>query len=185
MKVARSLLCLQIRHPGARAASPAPFLVIVEADPERASILIDAVGAAGGEVIAAIGTMESLSRRVRELNPGVLLIDVAPPSRDTIEDLPLATPPMERPVALFVDCTDADLTRAAIEAGISAYVMARLQPDRVGGARDDALARVTVTGTAALALMTLGWAEDPATAQAMTQALWSARPRDAFSRHAA
>lgn len=116
-------------------------IVIVEPDPERARILIDAVGAAGGEVIAAIGTMESLSRRVRELNPDVLLIDVANPSRDTIEDLALATRPMERPVALFVDRTDADLTRAAIEAGISAYVVAGLQPERVAPVLDAAIAR--------------------------------------------
>lgn len=116
-------------------------IVIVEPDPERARILIDAVGAAGGEVIAAIGTMESLARRIRDLNPDVVLIDVANPSRDTIEDLALTTRPMERPVALFVDRTDADLTRAAIEAGISAYVVAGLQPERVVPVLDAAIAR--------------------------------------------
>lgn len=116
-------------------------IVIVEPDPDRARLLIDAVAAAGGDVIAAIGSMESLARRIRELNPDVLLIDVANPSRDMIEDLALATRPMERPVALFVDRTDADLTRAAIEAGISAYVVAGLQPERVAPVLDAAIAR--------------------------------------------
>ncbi|MCU0906753.1 MAG: ANTAR domain-containing protein [Rhodobacteraceae bacterium] len=116
-------------------------IVIVEPDPERARILIDAVCAAGDEVIAAIGTMDSLARRIRDLNPDVLLIDVANPSRDTIEDLALATQPMERPVALFVDRTDAALTRAAIDAGISAYVVAGLQPERVAPVLDAAIAR--------------------------------------------
>lgn len=116
-------------------------VVIVEPDPDRARILIDAVVTAGCSVIAAIGSMESLARRVRDLNPDVLLIDVANPSRDTIEDLAMATRPMERPVALFVDRTDADLTRAAIEAGISAYVVAGLHPDRVAPVLDAAIAR--------------------------------------------
>lgn len=53
------------------------------------------------------------------------------------------------------------------------------------GAWDDPFARATVTGTAALALMTLGRAETPGDAQAMAEALWSARPRTTFPRHAA
>jgi response regulator NasT len=116
-------------------------IVIVEPDPDRARVLIDAVTGGGGNVVAAIGSMDSLARRVRELDPDVLLIDVANPSRDMIEDLALATRPLERPVALFVDRTDADLTRAAIEAGISAYVVAGLQPDRLTPILDAAIAR--------------------------------------------
>jgi anthranilate phosphoribosyltransferase len=46
------------------------------------------------------------------------------------------------------------------------------------GTWDDAFARAMVTGTAALALLTLGRARDAAGAQAMAEALWAARPRD-------
>lgn len=39
-----------------------------------------------------------------------------------MEDLTLATAPLQRPVAMFVDASDAAMTRAAIEAGMLAYV---------------------------------------------------------------
>ena len=48
------------------------------------------------------------------------LIDAGSPSRDALEELTLASGPLERPVAMFVDQSDGSLTRAAIEAGVSA-----------------------------------------------------------------
>ncbi|MCU0907443.1 MAG: glycosyl transferase family protein [Rhodobacteraceae bacterium] len=45
------------------------------------------------------------------------------------------------------------------------------------GAWDDPFARTTVTGTAALALLTLGAADTPAAAQGLACDLWAARPR--------
>lgn len=116
-------------------------IVIVEADEPRARQLIDSVGATGDYSLTVIASVESLARRLRDLDPDVVLIDLANPSRDTIEELALASKPLERPVALFVDRTDADLTRAAIEAGVSAYVVAGLQPDRVVPILDAAIAQ--------------------------------------------
>lgn len=116
-------------------------IVIVEADEPRARQLIDSVGATGDYSLTVIASVESLARRLRDLDPDVVLIDLANPSRDTIEELALASKPLERPVALFVDRTDADLTRSAIEAGVSAYVVAGLQPDRVVPILDAAIAR--------------------------------------------
>ncbi|MFN4170589.1 MAG: ANTAR domain-containing response regulator, partial [Pseudorhodobacter sp.] len=49
--------------------------------------------------------------------------------------------PMERPVAMFVDRSDEQLTRAAIEAGVSAYVVDGLQPERIKPILDAAIAR--------------------------------------------
>lgn len=63
------------------------------------------------------------------------------PSRDTLEQMALASGPMERPVAFFVDRTDRDLTQQAIEAGVSAYVVDGLQLDRVASVMDAAITR--------------------------------------------
>ena len=70
-----------------------------------------------------------------------MLIDVSDPSRDVLEELALASGPMERPVAMFVDRSDEQLTRAAIEAGVSAYVVDGLQPERIKPILDAAIAR--------------------------------------------
>ena len=49
--------------------------------------------------------------------------------------------PLDRPVAMFVDRSDEQLTRTAIEAGVSAYVVDGLQRDRIKPILDAAIAR--------------------------------------------
>ena len=82
-----------------------------------------------------------LARRIAERSPDIVLIDAGNPSRDVLEELALASGPMERPVAMFVDRSDEALTRAAIEAGVSAYVVDGLRADRIKPILDAAVAR--------------------------------------------
>ena len=58
-----------------------------------------------------------------------------------LEELTLASGPLERPVAMFVDRSDDGLTKAAIEAGVSAYVVNGLRADRIKPIMDAAIAR--------------------------------------------
>ncbi|MBL9058040.1 MAG: ANTAR domain-containing protein, partial [Rhodobacteraceae bacterium] len=60
---------------------------------------------------------------------------------DELEELTLAAGPLERPVAMFVDRSDQGLTRAAIEAGVSAYVVDGLRSERLRPILDAAIAR--------------------------------------------
>src|SRR5690554_6872831 len=115
-------------------------IVIVEPDENRARLLIDSIAPLDYDV-TVIADTGSLARRVRDINPDMVLIDVTNPSRDTLEECALASGPLERPVAFFVDRTDKNLTRLAIEAGVSAYVVDGLQPDRVAPIMDAAIAR--------------------------------------------
>lgn len=115
-------------------------IVIVEPDETRARLVIDSMQPLGHQV-TVIGEAAGLARRVRDIAPDIVLIDMANPSRDMLEEMTLASGPMDRPVAFFVDRTDSDLTRRAIEAGVSAYVTDGLQPDRVAAVMDAAIIR--------------------------------------------
>ncbi len=115
-------------------------IVIVEPDEIRARLVIDSMQPLGHQV-TVIGEAAGLARRVREIAPDIVLIDMANPSRDMLEEMTLASGPMDRPVAFFVDRTDSDLTRRAIEAGVSAYVTDGLQPERVAAVMDAAIIR--------------------------------------------
>lgn len=116
-------------------------IVVVEPDPERAQPIADGLRAAGDHDIRIIAEQSGLARQVAELRPDVVLIDIANPSRDILEAMALASGPAERPVAVFVDRSDEQLTRAAIEAGISAYVVDGLRPERLKPILDAAIAR--------------------------------------------
>jgi len=106
-------------------------IIVVEQDRDRALTIIDSLKAAGDNDIHVIGEVSRLARRISDLKPDLVLVDIASPTRDMIEELTLATSPLERPVAMFVDQSDDNLTRAAIEAGVSAYVVDGLRAERI------------------------------------------------------
>ena len=114
---------------------------MVEPDRDRALMIVDALRAAGPYEAVVVAQTSGLARRVAEAAPDLVLVDIASPSRDVIEDLALASSPMERPVALFVDESADGLAEAAIEAGLSAYVVAGLTAERIKPVLDAATAR--------------------------------------------
>lgn len=116
-------------------------IVLVEKIPERAALIAEALRHEGDYELTVIDSDTSLARRIAELAPDLVLIDIANPSRDMLEELSLASSPMERPVAIFVDRSDRGLTHAAIEAGVSAYVVNGLRAERITPVLDAAIAR--------------------------------------------
>lgn len=116
-------------------------IMIVEPDRDRALQIADSLREAGYDKIKVIAERSSLSRHIASYAPDVVLIDMANPSRDMLEEMTLASGPLERPVAMFVDRSDDQLTAAAIEAGVSAYVVDGLRSDRVKPIMDAAIAR--------------------------------------------
>ncbi len=116
-------------------------IVVVENDKSRAMAIVDGLRETGGHEIHVLAEQSGLARSIANLAPDVVLIDVANPSRDSIEELALASGPLERPVAFFVDHSDTNMTKTAIEAGVSAYVVDGLQNDRIKPVLDAAIAR--------------------------------------------
>ena len=116
-------------------------IIVVEKDRERALMIVDGLRDAGDFDVIVIAEETGLARRIAQRNPDIVLIDAGNPSRDVLEELTLATAPMERPVAMFVEQSDGALTRAAIEAGVSAYVVDGLRGDRIRPILDATIAR--------------------------------------------
>ena len=116
-------------------------IIVVEEDRDRAVTIVDSLREAGEFEIHVISARTSLARQIKARQPDVVLIDIANPSRDTLEELALASGPLERPVAMFVDRSEDGLSAAAIEAGVSAYVVDGLQPARLKPILDAAITR--------------------------------------------
>lgn len=107
-------------------------------------MIVDSLRDAGDNDIHVISEVSGLARRISERQPDVVIVDITNPTRDVIEELSLAASPLERPVAMFVDQSDDGLTKAAIEAGVSAYVVDDLRPDRLRPVMSAAIARFNV-----------------------------------------
>jgi response regulator NasT len=119
-------------------------ILVVEQDQDRAREIIDALIEAGWSDARAIGNTSRLEREIKAHEPDIVLIDLANPDRDTLEQIGVATNSKSRPVALFVDRTDDDLTRAAMAAGVSAYVVDGLQMKRIKSVLETAIARFQI-----------------------------------------
>jgi response regulator NasT len=116
-------------------------ILVVEPDRAKACEIIDALQEGGWQDVTVIGSSEELERKLEQQDPDIILIDLANPDRDTLEHLSSVSNARDRPVAMFVDHTDALMTQAAISAGLSAYVVNGLQKDRIKPVIETAIAR--------------------------------------------
>ena len=120
-------------------------IVVVEADRELALQIVDVLRAEGWDEVTVLGDSSGLARKIEEMSPDLVLIDLENPSRDALEQVSIATESDARAVAMFVDHSDDEMTRAAMDAGLSAYVVGSPEPDRVRSVLKTAIARFQVT----------------------------------------
>jgi response regulator NasT len=106
-------------------------VLLIDDNPARAEIVEAGLRAAGYRLLARLEGTQDLTVRVRELEPDVVVVSTDSPSRDAIEDMRRSTEQQPRPIALFVDRSDPATIAAAMEAGVSAYVVKGLSEDRV------------------------------------------------------
>ncbi|MFA3919266.1 ANTAR domain-containing response regulator [Ruegeria hyattellae] len=119
-------------------------VVVVEQNQDRAFAIVDALKESGDVDVFVIGNASGLARKIATHSPDIVLIDIDNPSRDMLEELTVASGPMERPVAMFVSGAAGGLAKAAVEAGVSAYVVDGLQAERIKPVIDTAIARFQV-----------------------------------------
>jgi response regulator NasT len=116
-------------------------IAIIDPSRARAAILEEGLRAAGVERVIVIPEGADLMARLAEVDPDIVVIDLENPSRDVLEQMVQVSRPVERPVAMFVDHSDAAMMQAAVDAGVSAYVIDGLKAERVKSIVDVAIAR--------------------------------------------
>lgn len=116
-------------------------IVVIDPHKERAFLIVDGLKDVRDYKVTIIGETSGLARKLSDLKPDMILIDLENPSRDSFEQIVLALGASERPVAMFVDQSDQTMMRAAIDAGISAYVVDGLRKDRITPVLETAIAR--------------------------------------------
>jgi response regulator NasT len=115
--------------------------VLVDEKAERSSDLERALTAEGYPVAARLSSRDDLRARIAELAPDVIIVDMASPDRDVLEDMQHLHDAAPRPIVMFVDESDAESTRAAVRAGVSAYVVDGLRSRSVRPIVELAIAR--------------------------------------------
>ena len=106
-------------------------ILLVDESPVRSAIIEEGLRQGGLTNVVRLETTDMLLSRIRALDPDVILIDLANPRRDELEQMFQVSRLVRRPITMFVDESDAEQTRAAIEAGVSAYIVNGLTGERV------------------------------------------------------
>jgi response regulator NasT len=106
-------------------------VLIVDQNLARATILEEGLREAGYRDLIVVRDMQNLMRRILDEEPDVILIDLENPNRDVLEQMFQVSRVVQKPVAMYVDSSDRDTLEAAIEAGVSAYVVDGLRKERV------------------------------------------------------
>ena len=116
-------------------------IVIVDENPIRAAILRDGLHEAGHTNVTHIEDRNGLLARIYAIDPDVILIDLENPSRDVLEQMFQMSRVVKRPIAMFVDQSDAASIEAAVDAGVSAYIVGGLRKERVQNILDLCISR--------------------------------------------
>jgi two-component system, response regulator / RNA-binding antiterminator len=116
-------------------------ILIVDQNALRAAVLEDGLREAGCQKVTVVRDMQNLMRRILEVDPDVIFIDLENPKRDLLEQMFQVSRCVPRPIAIFVDRSDAEMIEAAVAAGVSAYVVDGLKKQRVKAILDMAVSR--------------------------------------------
>lgn len=106
-------------------------VMIVDESAKREVLLRDLLNCAGYEVVGSIQSTFEINQKVLELQPDIIIVDTDSPSRDTLEHICVVSRERPRPIVMFTHDDDSDKIRAAIRAGVSAYVVDGLSSERV------------------------------------------------------
>jgi response regulator NasT len=120
--------------------SSALRVIVVDENGERAGVIASALSEHGFQVVAVVGTGANLKSRVIELVADVVIIDMDSPDRDILENMRQVSDQLPRPIVMFSQDDNPDIIKAAVAAGVSAYVVDGLKLERIKPVVDVAIA---------------------------------------------
>lgn len=116
-------------------------MLVIEENRIPASIIEAGLREAGHDEVSLVHNVSGIARRIAEINPEVIVIDLENFNRDMLENMFQLSRAVKRPIAMFVDRSDSASIEAAVDAGVSAYVVDGLKRERVKPILDMAVSR--------------------------------------------
>jgi two-component system, response regulator / RNA-binding antiterminator len=119
-------------------------ILVIDADPIRRAILEAGLREAGFNRVRVLDATKGALAQIYAIDPDVILIDLENPSRDELEQMFQVSRTVRRPIAMFVDSSDKQTIEAAMDAGVSAYIVDGLRKERVKPILDMTVSRFRV-----------------------------------------
>jgi response regulator NasT len=113
------------------AAAAALRVLLVDDTGREVGLLRDALVGGGHQVVGEVRDAMQLHAQVIALAPDLVIIDTDSPSRDVLEQLCVVSRDAPKPIVMFTGDGEPDSIRAALDAGVTTYIVEGLQPHRV------------------------------------------------------
>ena len=95
-------------------------IAIIDDSAARASVIEEGLRDADIDDIETLTDRTNVVRRLTEIAPDVAVLNLTNRSRDALEESFLISRSVNRPIAMFVDQSDEEMTLASVDAGVSA-----------------------------------------------------------------
>jgi response regulator NasT len=119
----------------------APRILVIDENRIRSAVIEAGLREAGYQHVTIVHDVSGIAARIAEIAPDVIVIDLENPNRDMLENMFQLSRAVKRPIAMFVDRSDKASIEAAVDAGVSAYVIDGLRKERVKPILDMAISR--------------------------------------------
>lgn len=106
-------------------------ILVIDDSPVRRALLREGLAEAGFDSVTVLEDTTGLIQKIYRHDPDVVLIDLENPSRDVLDQMFQMSRVVRRPIAMFVDQSDRGTIEAAIDAGVSAYIVDGLKKERL------------------------------------------------------
>ena len=116
-------------------------ILIFDDDIERANMLVQALEASEYTVAAHIASVADLLPQAETVKPDVILIGADIPRQNMLTDVATISQKQSVPIVMFTRDDRSESIHAATQAGVSAYVVNGLSPERIQPIIEAAIAR--------------------------------------------
>ena len=116
-------------------------ILLLEQEVDRPDPLSGRLEAAGCCVVACLNKASALESTLEQQVVDIIVLDLVTPDSDLVQHVGRIAQRNDQPVAVFVEETDVGTIRAAVDAGISSYIVRGSQVDRLRDALEVARAR--------------------------------------------
>lgn len=106
-------------------------ILLVNDTHKQVGRLRESLAEAGFDVVDEVSSAFMIPRKVAALQPDIVMIDTESPSRDVLEQVVIVSQNEPRPIVMVSDDGQPSAIRAAIKAGVSAYVVEGIDAGRL------------------------------------------------------
>lgn len=116
-------------------------VMLVDSDTERTASLKHQLMSEGYSQLVSIDHTAGLLARINQHHPDIIIINMKRPDRDALEALRIVNREIPKPIVFFAKQSDYETTQAAINAGVSVYIVDGIADKRLKSILDVAIAR--------------------------------------------